>query len=266
MKLSFATLGCPGWSLPQIAANAKSLGYAGVELRGQNNGHIGPDATMAERQVTRALFEDAGVEIPALMGYTNFVQTDPTAVQQQNDGAMRLVDLARALGSPVVRIFFGEPADETGEDELVARVSGNVKPAVAYAAEAGVTLAVETHDAWTKGERVRRVLEAVDSPGLGVCWDVCNSFFVEPVPVTFNALRDRVCHVHLKDERRTDGKPAPVLPGTGQADLALAVNLLKEAGYNGYYSFEWEKWWHPALAEPEVAFPAYKAFCDGLKR
>ena len=99
----------------------------------------------------------------------------------------------------MVRIFFGEPPDAPGEDELTARVANNVKPAVAHAEKAGVTLAIETHDAWTKGERVLRVVEAVDSPHLGVCWDVCNSFFDEPLPVTFEAIRNHICHVHLKD-------------------------------------------------------------------
>jgi hypothetical protein len=32
---------------------------------------------------------------------------------------------------------------------------------------------------------------------------------------------------------------------------------LRNDGYQGYYSFEWEKLWHPELEEPEVALPAY---------
>jgi predicted xylose isomerase-like sugar epimerase len=31
------------------------------------------------------------------------------------------------------------------------------------------------------------------------------------------------------------------------------VELLVEAGYAGYFSFEWEKAWHPEIEEPEVA-------------
>jgi hypothetical protein len=29
MKLSFATLGCPGWNLERIADEAKAMGYEG---------------------------------------------------------------------------------------------------------------------------------------------------------------------------------------------------------------------------------------------
>jgi sugar phosphate isomerase/epimerase len=36
--------------------------------------------------------------------------------------------------------------------------------------------------------------------------------------------------------------------------------LLQEAGYNGYVSVEWEKKWHPDLAEPEVAIPQHIAW------
>ena len=32
---------------------------------------------------------------------------------------------------------------------------------------------------------------------------------------------------------------------------------LKVAGFDGWLSFEWDKKWHPELAEPEVALPPY---------
>jgi hypothetical protein len=35
------------------------------------------------------------------------------------------------------------------------------------------------------------------------------------------------------------------------------VGVLASAGYKGYYGFEWEKQWHPDIADPEVAFPHY---------
>ena len=34
MKLSFSTLGCPRWTLKEIVATAKDLGFGGVEIRG----------------------------------------------------------------------------------------------------------------------------------------------------------------------------------------------------------------------------------------
>ena len=37
MRLSFSTLGCPGWSFGQIMENAHEMGYEAVELRGVGN-------------------------------------------------------------------------------------------------------------------------------------------------------------------------------------------------------------------------------------
>jgi fatty-acyl-CoA synthase len=37
------------------------------------------------------------------------------------------------------------------------------------------------------------------------------------------------------------------------------LSTLKAAGYDGWISVEWEKKWHPHLAEPEVALPQHIA-------
>ena len=35
------------------------------------------------------------------------------------------------------------------------------------------------------------------------------------------------------------------------------LEALAGIGYKGYYSFEWEKRWHPEIEDPEVAFPHF---------
>ena len=35
------------------------------------------------------------------------------------------------------------------------------------------------------------------------------------------------------------------------------MRALAAGSYKGFYGFEWEKQWHPDIAEPEVAFPHY---------
>ena len=48
-----------------------------------------------------------------------------------------------------------------------------------------------------------------------------------------------------------------VLAGRGAVSFAAAVNALRELDYKGYISFEWEKYWHPEIEEPEVALPDF---------
>ena len=35
------------------------------------------------------------------------------------------------------------------------------------------------------------------------------------------------------------------------------MNALRRLTYEGYVSFEWEKYWHPEIEEPEVALPDF---------
>jgi hypothetical protein len=62
-----------------------------------------------------------------------------------------------------------------------------------------------------------------------------------------------------------DGKIQYTLVGRGESPIFQAIDLLRNGGYEGYYSFEWEKLWHPELEEPEVAFSAYVSAMKYIK-
>jgi predicted xylose isomerase-like sugar epimerase len=44
------------------------------------------------------------------------------------------------------------------------------------------------------------------------------------------------------------------------------IETLAKAGYRGYYSFEWEKRWHPDIEEPEVAISQYAEIASDYLR
>ena len=75
-------------------------------------------------------------------------------------------------------------------------------------------------------------------------------------------------HTHLKDsvplpQGKKDEDRRYVLTGTGQVPVQEQVRVLAKGGYPGFYSFEWEKGWHPEIEEPEVAFPHYAKVMGG---
>ena len=47
--------------------------------------------------------------------------------------------------------------------------------------------------------------------------------------------------------------------------LKAVISRLRQDGYEGFYSFEWEKRWHPELPEPERALPRYVDFMRALE-
>ena len=264
MKLSFATLGCPNWNIEEIVRNAKAMGFDGVELRGAAGEHIGPDEPIQERRRMRALFRSAGLDIAAIMGYSNFTIDDPAKREQSIEVAIKFIDVARDIGCPVLRVFGGVLSEQLDWKGNLERVASGLKRVVPHAERKAVKIALETHDAWQKGEQLRAVIDAVGSPALGACWDVGNSFFAEPLEKTCAAIAGRIYHVHFKDAARGGEGVKSKLPGTGEVDLEKALRLLQQAGYGGYLSFEWEKKWEPSLDEPEVAFPHYVRFCEQL--
>ena len=54
-----------------------------------------------------------------------------------------------------------------------------------------------------------------------------------------------------------DGKYQYKLLGQGEVPVFEAIDVLVKDGYKGYYSFEWEKLWHPEIAAPEIALDDY---------
>ena len=63
----------------------------------------------------------------------------------------------------------------------------------------------------------------------------------------------------MKDGRRTADGWQLLLLGEGQIPVKDTLRLLKERGYADFISVEWEKKWHPELAEPEIAYPQHIA-------
>jgi hypothetical protein len=48
-----------------------------------------------------------------------------------------------------------------------------------------------------------------------------------------------------------------VFVGKGNTPILETVELLQKDNYKGYYSFEWEKRWHPEIDAPELAIADY---------
>src|SRR5579871_4118069 len=168
-KIAFATLGCPDWDLPTIVRRAAEYGYDGVELRGVAGQHVSPELTLPARTELRRLFADHGVQIAALAAYTRFAGlVDAGERRVQEETLTRFVELAADLGAPVVRTFGGNmPPDDDDWAGAVARAADSLNRCALDAEDHGVSIALETHDAFSLGAGVADVLAVVPSPSVG---------------------------------------------------------------------------------------------------
>ena len=159
------------------------------------------------------------------------------------------LELASEWGTSTVRVFGGE---SRALDDIARRL----EPALARAAELGVTVALETHDSFASAVLVGELLRRVDSPSFAALWDVHHPYRVGESPDdVLRALGARIQLVHVKDARRRGDDWQLVPLGEGEVPVRESLAALAAAGYGGWLTVEWEKRWHPELAEPEVALP-----------
>lgn len=263
MKLSFSTLGCPGWPLGEVIDGAVRYGFSGVEIRG-----IGGEldirnlAEFSVQQIaqSRRLFEDAGVEIVSVDSSASFSHREPDKLHASVEEARDYIVLASELGAPMVRVFGGFIPDGVVFADGAAQLASNLSDLGDFARAKGVTIALETHDSFITGKAVAEVMRLVDHEAVGVVWDVSNCFWAdEPLEETVQHLALYTKLVHIKDALWKDGEAQLTFIGEGDVPIQKALKLLAGMDYDGYLSYEWEKVWQPSLPEPEDAFPQYVA-------
>lgn len=245
MKLAFSTLGVPGLPVADVVRLATAHGYHGVELRAHPEEPVHPGIGPAERADVAAEFKEAGIEILGLAGYARVAAPgDDTAVLAE---IRELLDLARNLGAPFIRVFPGAGTDQSPE-EADATAARRLGTAAEYATEAGVRILLETHDSHRTGADAIRVLGPVGHRQVGSLWDVMHTWLGGEQPSsTYAALFPYLGYVQVKDiASAEDTTPLPL--GAGVLPLTECVELLSRAGWDGWLCWEYEKRWYEEAA------------------
>jgi sugar phosphate isomerase/epimerase len=257
MKLAFSTLGCPAWDLDRIISAAREWGYDGVEWRGYQEEMEIPRAPIfagAARTETRQRFRDAGLEFACLASSVRLADPTPERRRQERAALTEYAELARFLGCELVRVFGGNLPNGVDREAALPEMAAFLRELGEAAAAHGVTLVLETHDAFSTGIEAAELLRQADHPSAGALWDLHHPYRQgEPPESTIQVLAPYLHHTHIKDSRRGDY----CLMGEGDVPLARMLDLLREHGYEGWVSVEWEKRWHSEIADPEAAFPQY---------
>jgi sugar phosphate isomerase/epimerase len=260
MKFTLNTLGAPNWDLEETARNARAYGYAGVDLRLLDGEVITLESVRANRERLRALFPKEELPVAVLATSVRLATADPAVRKKTLDEAHEWIDLAAELGVPVIRYFAARNPPELDLERSIQAVGEMLAQLSERATAAGVKIGVETHDEFASSTTVARALALAPSPAVGAIWDMYHTARMGETPAqAMDALGDRVLNVHLKDGRRTADGWQLLLLGEGEIPVKDALRLLNERGYDDFISVEWEKKWHPEIAEPEVAFPQHLA-------
>ena len=261
--LSFSTLGCPDWNFKKITDFAVDHHYKGLEMRGllremdltkcpEFNSPQNISATLALMKEKNLAFVDLGSSCSLHIA-------DPVKRKKNLDEAKRFIDLAQKINCPHVRVFPNNLPKDQDRNKTMELITQGLLELGDYAKGGKVSVLMETHGDLVWSNDLKKIMETAFNEHTGLVWDVTNMWSItkEPPVEVYQKLKKYIRHTHIKDLKMIDGKEHYVLLGEGEVPIFTAIDALRKGGYKGYYSFEWEKLWHPEIAEPEIAIAQY---------
>jgi sugar phosphate isomerase/epimerase len=252
MKYAFVSFSCPDADLPATLRLAQEYGYSGFEARcGSGHSHgIELNISPAQIQHIKIAFKTSGIKLPCISVSCRY--SDPTTVKANMAETLAYIQLAQALEVPLIRIFCGYIPEGAGREETRALIVESLQSLAASAAQAGVVLAVETHDDWSDPQEMAAIMSAVNHPSIGVVWDIMHTYRTGQTTMedAYRILQPWIHHVHIHDGLLDPNKLVFLPIGTGEIDHRAAVRILLEHEYNGFLSGEWIDWEPASLHLP----------------
>lgn len=197
-------------------------------------------------------FDERGLTITSYCAHANLL--DPSAPwRYQTAQIVKAIRAAASIGVTHVITTEGEPRTAFGqgltEAEAVLIIKERLVEPLRLAEDLGVRLLLEPHGKLTTSiDGMERLLDACDSPALGVNMDTGNSWLGGADPVAMvERLGSRIEHVHWKDlgeewvsKRGTQhGCGMATIPlGEGVIDIEGVISALKRTGFAGHTTLE----------------------------
>ncbi len=215
------------------------------------------DLTDADIERVKELIEDRDLKVSCISHHNLTALPVDTAVdapayQAHIATLQRCIDVAKALGTNLVRIFsFRKEMVLFGAEPIISEgawttLLNRLEEPLRIADAAGITLVLETAISGnvTSAHLARKLIDELDAPHLKVLWDPCSSLYCTeiPYPDGYEVIREHIAHVHLKDG--VVNLPAATFDfcamRQGQMDSYYndIVNALKQDGYDGAISLE----------------------------
>jgi sugar phosphate isomerase/epimerase len=259
---SFSALVESGAMRPlDVIDRAKEMGFEAIEFAG-----LTPPKGVSVRDfapVVRGACEKACLPI------VNY--TIPADLLCGSDGKLdaeirRLCEevlVAEALGAPGMRhdAGWGFPKRHPGPksfDAALPRMAEGCRVVTEFAAAHGIRTMVENHGHFCQdSERVEKLIEAVGHPNFGALVDIGNFMCADEDPASaVGRLAPYAFHAHAKDfhwksgnapdagrgwfPTRAGNRLRGAILGHGEVPVAQCLRLLREAGFDGVLSLEFE--------------------------
>jgi sugar phosphate isomerase/epimerase len=253
------------WDTPYDKAITRigKAGFRATELIAWDRGALDTYYTPATIKELRTVLADADMELSQfVVNNAGVASGDPATRRAAVDMFKAGVDTGVALGATIINTVTHVPFDIelpritdrphmqvfTVEIDPAYDWDRNwndyvdgLKECAQYAEQAGVKYSLEPHPfrygANTEG--LIRLIEAIDSPAIGVNFDPSHLFPSGDIPhMVLYRLAGKILHCHFSDN---DGETnVHWRPGKGKIDWKAVLAALKDTGFDGVVSLEFE--------------------------
>ncbi|UUZ96347.1 sugar phosphate isomerase/epimerase [Paenibacillus sp. P25] len=212
-------------------------------------------------EAIRRQAEEAGIELSNYAIAANFIQPDEASYEAEIARVQKQVDIARDLG---VRLMRHDVASRPIPEATLTRFHADLEKLAEacrrvadYAASFGIVTSVENHGYYIQAsDRVQELVHAVGRDNFRTTLDIGNFMCADEDSVIATKKNIGIASmVHLKDfylrpAHRDPGKAGSArraanflrgaIVGQGDIDMWSVLRTIKESGYDGYISVEFE--------------------------
>ena len=236
----------PGYDLEGFAARASEIGYRSTELQIGDiwDGESKDGEKTAE--ATRQLLERYGMQASAVAAGNDFLQADPADLNAQIERYRYVCRIIPYAGTRIVRSDGGwNRKGDVPPDRWDSMLVESFKRCAEFLEELDVRIALDNHGLSTNdGEWQLSLIERVGSERLGVNLDTMNYRWygheLDRIDRFYEILAPHVFHTHMKDGTGSRENYKGAALGEGEIHLEHAVRCLKQAGYDGAWTAEYE--------------------------
>lgn len=262
-------LGKNGFDVAKLIKTVKEQGFDGIEFSDIPLWDGESDIFKYCAEIKK-ICADEGLEVINYCTGADFLNGSGGDVEKEIARVQHQVDIAEAIGAPRMRHDASRGYDRNvppprGFDDALETLAHGYREVTVYAEKKGITTSIENHGYFAQdSSRVEKLINKVGSKNFGALIDIGNFLCADENPVTaVGVLAPYAKHVHAKDFHVKSGmlrNPGDgffksrggnylrgAIVGHGNAPVDQCIGILKNQGYDGFISIEFEGLEDPIL-------------------
>lgn len=264
------TMGTPEYTVCEAIQLMHKIGADGVEIVVQDDYKSGLP-TRCSREIleqVKQCAQDNHIQIICLTPYNSYFNSLDEEVRQKELATIEdVIGYCNFLEAKYIRIYGGNlvAGDTEKLEERWAKLVESLRYLGDKAAAKGVTLVVENHfnTMAVSAKQSAKLMEDVNHPAVRILYDQANLAFTgnEDYIQAIQTQQQYVAYMHVKDlvfkegvaftssdvahPKEEERNVYTRIVGEGVLPWPEILRAVKEQGYDGWLSLEYERRWHP---------------------